>query len=88
MYDRATLVVQSRPSGARKVVQRDGYHGRYLQSGHLVYIHDGTLRAAPVDAIWTRVERGRSDAEREKFRAAVDQAQAFHQKLAAEAAGK
>ena len=26
-----------------------GYHGRYLPSGHLVYIHDGTLFAAPFD---------------------------------------
>ena len=36
-------------AGARKVVQRGGYHGRYLPSGHLVYIHDGTLFAAPFD---------------------------------------
>ena len=26
-----------------------GYHGRYLPSGHLVYIHDGTLFAVPFD---------------------------------------
>ena len=40
-----------------------------------------------VDAIWTRVEkaRWRSDAEKEKFRAAVDQARAVYRKLAAEA---
>ena len=31
------------PSGARKVVHRGGYHGRYLPSGHLVYLHDGVL---------------------------------------------
>jgi Tol biopolymer transport system component len=45
----ANLVVQALPSGARKVVQRGGYHGRYLLSGHLAYIHDGTLFAVPFD---------------------------------------
>jgi TolB protein len=41
-----------------------------------------------VNAIWTRVEksRWRSDSEREAFRAAVDRARAFYQKLATEAA--
>ena len=48
-YNDANLVVQPLPGGARKVVQRGGYHGRYLPSGHLVYIHDGTLFAAPFD---------------------------------------
>jgi serine/threonine-protein kinase len=48
-YNDANLVVQALPSGVRKVVQRGGYHGRYLMSGHLVYIHDGTLFAVPFD---------------------------------------
>ena len=48
-FDNANLVVQALPAGARKVVQRGGYHGRYLPSGHLVYIHEGTLFAAPFD---------------------------------------
>ena len=48
-FNDASLVVQSLPSGTRKVVQRGGYYGRYLPSGHLVYIHDGTLFAAPFD---------------------------------------
>jgi serine/threonine-protein kinase len=48
-FGEANLVVQPLPSGARKVVQRGGYHGRYLPSGHLVYIHDGQLFAAPFD---------------------------------------
>jgi dipeptidyl aminopeptidase/acylaminoacyl peptidase len=42
-------VVQALPMGTRKIVQRGAYHGRYLMSGHLVYIHDGTLFAAPFD---------------------------------------
>ena len=53
-YEDANLVVQPLPTGARKIVQRGGYYGRYLPSGHLVYIHDGTLFAAPFDV--TRLE--------------------------------
>ena len=48
-YEDANLVVQPLPTGARKIVQRGGYYGRYLPSGHLVYIHNGTLFAAPFD---------------------------------------
>jgi serine/threonine-protein kinase len=48
-FEDANLVVQPLPTGARKIVQRGGYYGRYLPSGHLVYIHDGTLFAAPFD---------------------------------------
>jgi len=44
-----SLVVQTIPSGQRKIVQRGGYHWRYLPSGHLLYIHEGTLFAAPFD---------------------------------------
>ena len=48
-YGDADIVVQALPNGPRKVVQRGGYHGRYLPSGHLIYIHHGTLFAAPFD---------------------------------------
>jgi Tol biopolymer transport system component len=53
-YEDANLVVQPLPTGARKIVHRGGYHGRYLPSGHLVYIHDGILFAASFDV--TRLE--------------------------------
>jgi serine/threonine-protein kinase len=43
------LVVQAPLTGTRTVVQRGGYHGRYLPSGHLVYLYDGTLFAVPFD---------------------------------------
>ena len=36
-------------SGQRKTVQRGGFHGRYLPSGHVVYVHEGTLFAVPFD---------------------------------------
>ncbi len=48
-WEDASLVVQPLPAGERKVVQRGGYYGRYLPSGHLVYLHEGTLFAAPFD---------------------------------------
>jgi serine/threonine-protein kinase len=46
-YGNAYIVAQRLPGGERKIVQRDAYYGRYLPSGHLVYIHQGTLFAAP-----------------------------------------
>ena len=40
-------------TGERKTVQRGGYFGRYMATsngaGHLVYIHQNTLLAAPFD---------------------------------------
>ncbi|MGH3113340.1 MAG: TolB family protein, partial [Gaiellaceae bacterium] len=54
-FDDANLVVQPLRGGPRKVVHRGGYHGRYVRSGHLVYIHKGTLFAAPFDLDWLEV---------------------------------
>jgi serine/threonine-protein kinase len=54
-YNDANLVVQRLPDGAREVVQKGGFHGRYLSSGHLVFVHDGTLFAAPFDVEQVRV---------------------------------
>ena len=48
-YEDSNLVVQTIPARPRKIVLRGGYHGRYLPSGHLLYIHEGTLFAAPFD---------------------------------------
>jgi len=47
--DNTALVVQPLPTGARKIVQRGGYYGRYAPSGHLLYVRDGTLLAASFD---------------------------------------
>jgi serine/threonine-protein kinase len=46
-FDDANVVVQPLPGGTPRIVVRGGYHGRYVASGHLVYIHDGRLMAAP-----------------------------------------
>src|SRR5262249_19506697 len=48
-FEDADIVVQSRESGERKIVQHGGYYPRYLPSGHLVYMHQGTLFTAPFD---------------------------------------
>ncbi len=48
-YEDASIVVQRLPDGPRKVVVAGGYYGRYLPSGHVVYMHDGTLFAVPFD---------------------------------------
>ena len=45
----AAIMLQPLPAGPAKVLVRGGYYARYLRSGHLVYLHDGTLFAAPFD---------------------------------------
>ena len=48
-FDTASIVVRPLSGGARKVVLRSGYYGRYVRSGHLLYIREGTLFAVPFD---------------------------------------
>ncbi len=43
------LVVQSLETGERRVLQQGGYCGRYLPTGHLVFMREATLFAAPFD---------------------------------------
>ena len=43
------IEVQSVSSGHRKVLVRGGYYGRYLGSGHLLYLHEGAAFAAPMN---------------------------------------
>jgi Tol biopolymer transport system component len=43
------IVAQSLATGQRKVLVQSGADGRYLPSGHLVYIRRGTLMAVPFD---------------------------------------
>jgi Tol biopolymer transport system component len=49
-YDNASIEVLSLKSGEWKVVQRGGYFGRYLPSGHSVYIHQGTVFGVRFDS--------------------------------------
>jgi serine/threonine-protein kinase len=48
-FDDANIVVLTLKTGTRKVVLHGGYNGRFLSSGHLVYLHEGTLFAVPFD---------------------------------------
>ncbi|MEE8257501.1 MAG: protein kinase, partial [Acidobacteriota bacterium] len=48
-FDEASIEVLMLETGERKVLHRGGSYGRYLPSGHLVFIHEGTLFAAPLD---------------------------------------
>src|SRR5215208_1540732 len=47
--DRATIEVQSIRGGNRKVLVSGGAFGRYLTSGHLAYVNQGTWYAMPFD---------------------------------------
>jgi protein tyrosine kinase/WD40 repeat protein len=44
-----SIEVQPLAGGERKVVQTGGLYGRYAPSGHLLYVQDGKLVAAPFD---------------------------------------
>jgi Tol biopolymer transport system component/tRNA A-37 threonylcarbamoyl transferase component Bud32 len=48
-YDNATLEIQFLASGERKTVHKGGTYGRYVPSGHLVYLHQGSLFARAFD---------------------------------------
>ncbi len=48
-YEDSDLVVYSLSPGQRKTVHRGSFHARYLPSGHLVYMHEGSLFAVPFD---------------------------------------
>ena len=49
VWDDAEITVYSLKTKQYKVVQRGGYYGRYLPSGHLIYTHQGTLFAVSFD---------------------------------------
>ena len=48
-WENANLVIQPLQGGTRKIVVRGGYYGRYVSSGHLLYVHEGSIFAAPFD---------------------------------------
>ncbi|MFQ5719273.1 MAG: protein kinase [Acidobacteriota bacterium] len=53
-YDDASIEVVDIETRERKVLHEGGTYPRYLPTGHLVYVRDGTLFAAPMDL--TRLE--------------------------------
>ena len=48
-FEDACLVVQMLDGGAPRVVQCGGYGWRYAPTGHVLYVHGGTMFAAPFD---------------------------------------
>ena len=48
-WNNGTLRVQTEPGAAGKVVLRGGFHGRYVPTGHLLYVHAGTLYGVRFD---------------------------------------
>ena len=48
-YDGANIEIMSFKDHRRKTLQRGGTFGRYLPSGHLIYLNRGTLFAVPFD---------------------------------------
>ena len=60
--EEASVAAISLKTGAVKVILKGGYFGRYLPSGHLVYISQGTMFATPFDL--SRLERHASSSAR------------------------
>ena len=48
-FDNATIEVVTLATGERKVIQKGGSYGRYVPSGHLVYVSKAALFAVPFD---------------------------------------
>jgi dipeptidyl aminopeptidase/acylaminoacyl peptidase len=48
-YEDSELVVYSTLSNQRKTVLHNATYGRYVPTGHMVYMHQGTLFAVPFD---------------------------------------
>jgi len=48
-YEDADIFVQLLATGERKKIYHGGYNSYYLSSGHLVFIHNGTLFGVPFD---------------------------------------
>jgi serine/threonine-protein kinase len=48
-WDGAEIVTQSLETGSQKVLMKNGADARYVPTGHLVFVREGTLLAAPFD---------------------------------------
>jgi serine/threonine protein kinase/Tol biopolymer transport system component len=50
LWDRARIVAQSLTSGQRKVLIQGGSNARYVPTGHIIYMVEGTLMAVPFNS--------------------------------------
>ena len=57
-WEKAHIVAQSIKTGARKTLIEAGSDGRYLPTGHLAYMVEGTLMAVPFDLSRMQVTGG------------------------------
>jgi serine/threonine-protein kinase len=57
-WDNANIETFSLKTGLIKIVQPGGYYGRYLPSGHLVYVHQGVLFGERFDPARLEVSGG------------------------------
>jgi serine/threonine-protein kinase len=57
-YDTAKVVAFSLADRTRKVVVEGGYQAHYVPSGHIIYLKEGTLFAAPFDPVALEVRGG------------------------------
>jgi Tol biopolymer transport system component len=48
-FEDASLEVVTVATGERKVVHRGGYYGRYVETGHILYVQEDTVFALPFD---------------------------------------
>ncbi len=48
-FESGRIAVQQIDTGERRIVIEDGSYGRYLHSGHLLYVRGGSVLAAPFD---------------------------------------
>jgi serine/threonine-protein kinase len=55
-FDEALIVAQRIGTNDRKVLQRGGVFGRYLPTGHLVFVRGGTIYAAAMDIDWLELK--------------------------------
>jgi serine/threonine-protein kinase len=58
LWNDAQLVVRSLQTGTQTVLVTGGADGRYVSTGHVVYIHLGTLMAVPFDPVRLAVTGG------------------------------
>ncbi len=49
VFEDAAIEVVVVATGERKVIHRGGYYPRYVPTGHILYVHEGTLFALPFD---------------------------------------
>jgi eukaryotic-like serine/threonine-protein kinase len=49
-FETGVIAVQALPHGTPKIILRNAYYGRYVSTGHILYLHEGTLFAVPFDA--------------------------------------